>query len=65
MALPVQRKRSKSLSLSENLIRKLNILWYEEMKNRIGRNEKISFSEFVESLIWEALKRRMEKCGGD
>ncbi|MBS7639192.1 MAG: hypothetical protein QW825_02050 [Candidatus Bathyarchaeia archaeon] len=63
--MPVQRKRSKSLSLSENLIRKLNILWYEEMKNRIGRNEKISFSEFVESLIWEALKRRMEKCGGD
>lgn len=59
--MPVQRKRSKSLSLSENLIKKLNILWYEDMKNRIGRDERISFSEFVESLLWDAIKRRLEK----
>lgn len=61
--MSVQRKRSKFLSLSENLIKKLNILWYEEMKNRIDGNEKISFSEFIESLLWDAIKRRLEKNG--
>lgn len=59
--MPVQRKRSKSLSLSENLIKKLTILWYEEMRNRIGRDEKISFSEFIEGLLWDAIKLRLER----
>jgi len=54
----MSRKRSKSISLSEDLLRKLNLIWYEEMKKHLNRNEKISFSEFVEELLWEIIKLR-------
>ena len=56
--LGLPKKRSKSLSLSDVLLRKLNRLWYEEVKMRIGRGDRLSFSEFVENLLWEAIKRR-------
>jgi len=59
MSLP--KKRSKSLSLSEGLLRKLNLLWYEEAKTRLNRDERFSFSEFVEELLWEAVRKRTEK----
>ncbi len=52
------KKRSKSLSLSDNLLRKLNLLWYEEVKARLLRDEGLSFSEFVEELLWQAMKQR-------
>jgi hypothetical protein len=54
MSLP--RKRSKSLSLSEGLLRKLNQLWYEEVKKRLNKDERLSFSEYVEELLWNAVK---------
>ncbi len=50
------KKRSKSLSLSEGLLRKLNQLWYEEARKKLNRDERLSFSEFVEGLLWEAVK---------
>ena len=50
------KKRSKSLSLSEGLLRKLNHLWYEEARKRLNKDERLSFSEFVEGLLWEAVK---------
>jgi len=52
------KKRSKSLSLSDSLLRRLNILWYEEVKKRLNRDEGLSFSEFVEELLWEAVKQK-------
>lgn len=52
------KKRSKSLSLSDNLLRKVNLLWYEEVKTRLGRDEGLSFSEFVEELLWQAIKQK-------
>ena len=52
------RKRSKSLSLSDDLLKKLSLMWYEEMKKHLNRDENISFSEFVEELLWEAVKLR-------
>jgi len=55
------KKRSKSLSLSDILIRKLSHLWYEEVKNRLNRDERLSFSEFIEQLLWEAVKRKADK----
>jgi hypothetical protein len=54
MSLP--RKRSKSLSLSEGLLRKLNQLWYEEVKKSLNMDERLSFSEFIEELLWDAIK---------
>ena len=50
------KKRSKSLSLSEGLLRRLNQLWYEEARKKLNRDERLSFSEFVEELLWEAVK---------
>ena len=50
------KKRSKSLSLSEGLLRKLNQLWYEEARKKLNRDERLSFSEFVEELLWGAVK---------
>jgi len=50
------KKRSKSLSLSEGLLRKLNQLWYEEVKKRLNKDERLSFSEFIEELLWDAIK---------
>lgn len=50
------KKRSKSLSLSEGLLRRLNQLWYEEARKRLNRDERLSFSEFVEQMLWEAVK---------
>ena len=50
------KKRSKSLSLSEGLLRRLNQLWYEEARKKLNRDERLSFSEFVEQLLWEAVK---------
>ncbi len=58
MSLP--KKRSKSLSLSEGLLRKLNQLWYEEVKKRLNKDERLSFSEFVEELLWNAIKTMKE-----
>jgi len=55
------KKRSKSLSLSDVLIRKLSHLWYEEVKTRLNRDERLSFSEFVEQLLWESVKKKTEK----
>jgi len=52
------KKRSKSISLSDDLLRKLNLMWYEEMKKHLNRDENISFSEFVEELLWEVIKSR-------
>jgi len=52
------RKRSKSISLSDELLKKLNRMWYEEIKKRFDKNETISFSEFVEELLWEAMKQK-------
>ena len=54
MSLP--RKRSKSLSLSEGLLRKLNHLWYEEVKKKLNKDERLSFSEFIEELLWDAVR---------
>jgi len=54
MSLP--RKRSKSLSLSEGLLRKLNQLWYEEVKKRLNKDERLSFSEFIEEFLWNTIK---------
>jgi len=54
MSLP--KKRSKSLSLSEGLLRKLNQLWYEEVKKRLNKDERLSFSEFIEKLLWDAIQ---------
>ena len=54
MSLP--KKRSKSLSLSEGLLRKLNLLWYEEVKKKLSKDERLSFSEFIEELLWDAIK---------
>ncbi len=50
------KKRSKSLSLSEGLLRKLNQLWYEEARKKLSKDERLSFSEFVEELLWGAVK---------
>ncbi len=52
------RKRSKSISLSDDLLKKLNRMWYEEIKKRFDKNETISFSEFVEELLWQAMKQK-------
>jgi len=57
----LSKKRSKSLSLSEDLLRKLNRLWYDEVKKRLSKDERLSFSEFVEELLWQAVKQRNEK----
>jgi len=59
--MSLHKKRSKSLSLSEGLLRKLNHLWYEEVKKGLNRDERVSFSEFVEGLLWEAVRSRTEK----
>ena len=59
--MSLSKKRSKSLSLSEDLLRKLNRLWYDEVKKRLSKDERLSFSEFVEELLWQAVKQRNEK----
>jgi hypothetical protein len=58
MSMP--RKRSKSLSLSEGLLRRLTRLWYDEVKKRLNKDERLSFSEFVEELLWDAMKLRLQ-----
>ena len=55
------RKRSKSLSLSDDLLKKLSLMWYEEMKKYLHRDENISFSEFVEELLWENIRKREKR----
>ncbi|RJS75192.1 hypothetical protein CW712_05160 [Candidatus Bathyarchaeota archaeon] len=61
----MQRKRSKSFSLSEGLLRKLNRMWYEEVRRRLHRDERLSFSRFVEDLLWQAVKTRPENSQYD
>lgn len=58
MSMP--KKRSKSLSLSEGLLRRLTRLWYDEVKKRLNKDERLSFSEFVEELLWDAMKLRLQ-----
>ena len=50
------RKRSISLSLSDDLLKKLNQMWYEEIKKYLNTDERISFSEFVEKILWENVR---------
>jgi len=50
------KKRSKSISLSDDLLRRLSLMWYEEVKKHLNRNENISFSQFIEELLWEIIK---------
>jgi hypothetical protein len=47
--------------LSDVLIRKLSLLWCEEVKRRLTRDERLSFSEFVEELLWEGVRGRIGK----
>jgi hypothetical protein len=58
--MSLSKKRSKSLSLSEGLLRRLTRLWYDEVKKRLNRDERLSFSEFAEELLWDAMKRRLQ-----
>jgi len=52
------RKRSKSLSLSEKLLRKLNERLLEENKKAILMDQQpISLSELVEKLLWKSLEK--------
>jgi len=55
------RKRSISLSFSDDLRRRLNSLWYDEIKKSLSKDEKISLSQFVEDLLWEMIKLRNRK----
>jgi len=51
------KKRQKSLSLSIELLEKLDRLYEDEMRRRFNtREERISFSEFVEGLLRKAIK---------
>jgi len=51
------RKRQKSLSLSNELLKKLDRLYEEEMRRRFNTHDRrISFSEFVEGLLRKAIK---------
>jgi hypothetical protein len=59
--MSLSKKRSKSLSLSEGLLRRLSRLWYDEVKKRLNKDERLSFSEFIEELLWDALKRRTQE----
>ena len=58
------KKRSKSISLSDEVLKELSKMLKEERRHLLSNTPKTnnsempSFSSFVEKLLWEALKNR-------